>query len=92
MSETLCAFGNGVVDILPAVPGLRVDGLERSGVLSWITVGRQDRCPAKEIVDPVNPNLIPGVDFPFGEVVLTTEYLRLEVTDHGVARGNSRSC
>jgi hypothetical protein len=87
--EAWCAPGDGVVDVLPAMPGLGVDRFECGCILGGVPTWRQERRSPEEVVDPVNPDLVAGVDFPFGEVVLAAENLSLEVPDHGVASGNS---
>jgi len=63
--ETLRTFRDSVINVLPSVPGLRVDSLERSCVLGWVPVEWQKGRSPKEIIDPVNPKLIACVDFPF---------------------------
>jgi hypothetical protein len=90
MSEAWCAFGDGVVYVLPAVPGLWVDRFEGVRVLGGIAIGWEKRGTSEEGVDPVNPDLVAGVDFTCGEVVLAAEDFRLEVPDHGVASRNPR--
>ena len=89
MPKARRAFGDGVVNVLPAMPGLGVDRFERRSVLGRVSIWREKRGLPEEGVDPVNPDLVAGVDFSLGEVVLATEDLGFEVPNHRVASGNS---
>src|SRR5690242_10586023 len=89
MPKAWCAFGYGVVDVLPTVPRLRVNSFECGCILRRISIGWEDRCSAEELIDPINPDLVTRIDFPFREVILAAKNLRFEIPDHSVASGNS---